>query len=105
MSIKPELLSRLSNDELIKIMIEMKVIYDKELDEEKEKNLKLQKIYDSCTDTLTSASEKVNCCSECDLWFEEEYSGFICEECNEPYCYDCGREPDEDENICICCKK
>ena len=111
MSIKANQLNKLSNDELIKIMIDMKVMYDKELDEKREKYLKLQKIYDSCVDTLTGASDTANTCSKCDLWFEEGYGGFECQECNNLFCYDCGGEQDEDEdedekeNICKCCKK
>jgi len=106
MSIKPNLLSTLSNDELIKIMIEMKVSYDKELNEAKEKNIKQERIYDSCVNTLFGASEKANCCSKCDLWFEEEYGGFMCEECYEPFCFDCDESPALiGEFICKCCIK
>jgi len=105
MSIKPNLLSTLSNDELIKIMIEMKVSYDKELDEAREKNINLQKIYDSCVNTLWGSSETANYCSKCNLWFEEEYGGFYCEECGEVYCYDCGGEPENVKETCKNCIK
>ena len=102
-SIKPNLLAKLSNDELIKIMIEMKITYDKELDEIREKYIEKERIYESCVERLFGASEKANMCSKCNLWFEEEYHGFICEECNQPFCEDC-EEYIEDECKCKNCK-
>jgi len=114
MSIKPNLLSTLSNDELIKIMIEMKVSYDKELNEAKEKNINLQRIYDSCVNTLSHDHDTANCCSKCNLWFEEGRldGGFMCEECYEPFCFDCDDLSAYDESpaligefICKCCIK
>ena len=103
-SIKPNLLAKLSNDELIKIMIEMKTTYDKELNEIREKYIEKERIYDSCVERLCGATEKANMCSKCDLWFEEEYTGFCCEECNLPFCEDC-EEYDGSDHICEECKK
>jgi hypothetical protein len=88
-NIKPNLLAKLSNDELIKIMIVMKTTYDKELDEIREKYIEQERIYESCVERLFGASEKAHMCSKCNLWFEEEYHGFVCEECNLPFCEDC----------------
>jgi hypothetical protein len=104
MSIKPNLLAKLSNDELIKIMLVMKTKYDKEINEIREKYIEQERLYDSCVNTLFGATDKAECCNKCKLWFEVEYHGFYCEVCKLPFCADCEEYDEEDECICENCK-
>tara|TARA_R110000824_G_scaffold399796_1_gene605778 strand:+ start:58 stop:420 length:363 start_codon:yes stop_codon:yes gene_type:complete len=94
------------NHNLFSVALELKnkiKKLEKENKDLREKYIEQKKLYDSCVDRVADESETAHQCHKCNLWFEEERTGFCCEECDLQICCNC--EEDDFDSICKNCKE